>query len=39
MFNEDEDWSDEQEGRILSKAVFKKSQKANNSIQLKVNNS
>ncbi|XP_023207189.1 ribosomal RNA-processing protein 8 isoform X2 [Xiphophorus maculatus] len=37
MFNEDEDWSDEQEGRILSKAVFKKSQKANNSIQLKSN--
>ncbi|XP_043974956.1 ribosomal RNA-processing protein 8 isoform X1 [Gambusia affinis] len=37
MFNEDEDWSDEQEGRILSKAVFKKSQKANNSVHPKSN--
>ncbi|XP_014909179.1 ribosomal RNA-processing protein 8 [Poecilia latipinna] len=35
MFNEDEDWSDEQEGRILSKAIFKKSQKANISTHLK----
>ncbi|XP_054901450.1 ribosomal RNA-processing protein 8 isoform X2 [Poeciliopsis prolifica] len=34
MFNEDEDWSDEQEGRILSKAVFKTSPKANSSLHL-----
>ncbi|XP_047247104.1 ribosomal RNA-processing protein 8 isoform X2 [Girardinichthys multiradiatus] len=37
MFNEDEDWSDEQEGKILSKTVFKNTQKADSSTHLKSN--
>ncbi|KAM4742367.1 uncharacterized protein rrp8 isoform 1-T1 [Anableps anableps] len=37
MFNEDEDWSDGQEGRILSKTVFNNTQKADSSTHLKSN--
>ncbi|XP_041851716.1 ribosomal RNA-processing protein 8 [Melanotaenia boesemani] len=36
MFNEDEDWSDEQEAQVLSETVLKKTQKANSSADVKV---
>ncbi|KAF7218439.1 uncharacterized protein rrp8 isoform X1 [Nothobranchius furzeri] len=36
MFNQDEDWNDEQEAQILSKTVFKNAQKANSDTNAKV---
>ncbi|KAK2846795.1 hypothetical protein Q5P01_009794 [Channa striata] len=36
MFNEDEDWNDEQDPQVLSTTVVKNSQKANSSTQSKV---
>ncbi|XP_015253195.1 PREDICTED: ribosomal RNA-processing protein 8 [Cyprinodon variegatus] len=35
MFNEEEDWSDDQEGKILSKSVFKPTPKAESSTHFK----
>ncbi|XP_018520902.1 ribosomal RNA-processing protein 8 isoform X2 [Lates calcarifer] len=35
MFNEDEDWSDEQDAQIQSKTVLKNTQKANNNTNVK----
>lgn len=38
MFNEDEDWSDEEDAQALSKAVLKNTQKNNSSANVKVRN-
>lgn len=36
MFNEDEDWNDEEEAKVLSKLVLRDNQKSNSSSNVKV---
>lgn len=37
MFNEDEDWNDEQDAQVVNKTVLKTTQKATSSTNVKVN--